>query len=158
MGGFNGESSRLFVQNYLMLSVVYRNDVEGLSAAHLTGFFVGWPKPPSSEELLKLLQGSHYRWIAEDIENGQVIGYVTALSDGVLFSYVSSLEVLPEYQGQGIGQELMRLILSDLGEVYATDLVCDANVQPFYEKCGMLRCAAMVVRRPHKIGQRAENS
>jgi ribosomal protein S18 acetylase RimI-like enzyme len=30
------------------------------------------------------------------------------LSDGVLFAFLSSLKVLPDYQRQGIGQELKR--------------------------------------------------
>ena len=32
---------------------------------------------------------------------GRVVGFVTAISDGVLSAYIPLLEVLPEYQGAG---------------------------------------------------------
>ena len=41
--------------------------------------------------------------IAIDENTNQVVGFVTAISDGVLSAYIPFLEVLPEYKSIGIG-------------------------------------------------------
>jgi len=126
--------------------IVYTDALDGITADRLTGFFVGWPNPPQPEIHLKLLQNSAHRLLAVEDKSGQVVGYVTALSDGVLFAFISSVEVLPAYQRHGIGGELVHRMLSRLNGIYAVDLVCDPDVQPFYAKCGMRPASAMICR------------
>ncbi len=75
-----------------------------------------------------------------------MVGYITALSDGVLFAYISSLEVLPPWQGHGIGSELVRRLLARLQDLYAIDLLCDADVQPFYARLGLRPAGGMLIR------------
>ncbi len=132
----------------MKLEIEYTSDLSDVTALSLQGFFVGWPFPPTPENLLLLLRGSTHRVLAVNVaDERRCVGYITGLSDGVLFGYISSLEVLPEFQGHGIGKELVCRMLSELADVYAVDLVCDADVQPFYEKCGLSRYSAMVIRR-----------
>jgi GNAT superfamily N-acetyltransferase len=126
----------------------YTDSLAGIEAGHLDGFFVGWPHPPSPETHLRLLAGSDLVVLALDAETGQVIGYVTALTDGVLSSFIPLLEVLPLYQGRGIGQALMTRILNRLGHLPNVDLLCDPDVVPFYERFGMKPVGGMVLRRP----------
>lgn len=76
-----------------------------------------------------------------------MVGYATGLSDGVLFAYLSSLEVLPPYQGQGLGRELVLRLLAEMPEVYAVDLICDPELQSFYERCGFTPYSGAVIRR-----------
>ena len=57
------------------------------------------------------------------------------------------LEVLPAYQGRGIGSELVRRMLARLDDLYMVDLVCDPELQPFYARLGLRPAAAMVLRR-----------
>ena len=66
-----------------------------------------------------------------------MVGFVTAISDGVLSAYVPLLEVLPDYQGRGIGSELICRMLARLNDLYMVDLVCDAELVPFYERLGL---------------------
>jgi ribosomal protein S18 acetylase RimI-like enzyme len=80
------------------------------------------------------------------LESGRVIGFVTSLTDGVLSGFISLLEVLPPYQGQGIGQALMSRMLDRLGHLPNVDLLCDPNVAPFYEQFGMKPVVGMVLR------------
>ena len=56
------------------------------------------------------------------------------------------MEVLPAYQGQGIGRELMRRMLDKLRNLYAVDLICDPDMQPFYARFGMRPASAMMIR------------
>ncbi|HET7572581.1 MAG TPA: GNAT family N-acetyltransferase [Gaiellaceae bacterium] len=118
------------------MTIEYRDTVDGIDAAHLAGFFAGWPDPPSRERHLDLLRRSTHRVLA--LDRGQVVGFVTAVSDGVLSAYVPLLEVLPGYQRRGIGTELMRRVLAKLEGLYMVDLSCDAELEPFYRRLGML--------------------
>lgn len=126
--------------------ITYRNTTAGVSPAQLVGFFDGWPNPPSPETHLRLLEGSSHRILAVDDQTGQVVGFITAISDGVLSAYIPLLEVLPTYKGRGIGQELTRRMLTELSEFYMVDLLCDEELQPFYAKMGMYPATGMLVR------------
>src|SRR5215217_6691944 len=99
----------------------YVDSLAGIEPGHLGGFFVVWTHPPSPETHLRLLSGSDYVVLAVDQESRQVVGYVTALTDGVLSSFIPLLEVLPAYQGRGIGTALMTRILERLGHLPNVD-------------------------------------
>jgi GNAT superfamily N-acetyltransferase len=129
----------------------YSADLSGLQASQLAGFFVGWPASPSPSEHLAILQGSHAVWLA--LEGGRCVGFVNALSDGLYYAHVPLLEVLPAYQGRGIGRELMRRMLMTLEGLYAVDLLCDADLAPFYEQLGFRTCVGMARRDYSKQGE-----
>ncbi len=119
----------------------------------LAGFFVGWPNPPSLETHLRLLQGSTHIVLAVEDSKDRVVGFITAISDGVLSAYIPLLEVLPEYQGHGIGSELSERLLADLAHLYMVDVVCDREMVPFYARFGMKSGAAMMLRNyEHQCG------
>jgi len=124
----------------------YAEDLNGITADKLQGFFVGWPNPPSPETHLTLLGHSDEIVLAIDDESGRVVGFITAHTDRILTAYIPLLEVLPPYQGQGIGSELVRRMLAKLNHLYAIDLMCDLEVQPFYERLGMRPAAGMMIR------------
>lgn len=127
--------------------IVYADNVEGIGADALRGgFFVGWPNPPSAETHLRLLEGSDHLVLALDDATRAVVGFVTAISDGVTCAYIPHLEVLPAYQRRGIGTELMRRMLARLANLYMIDLLCDEEVQPFYARVGMRPATGMMVR------------
>ena len=125
--------------------ISYHTDLQRVTPDGLEGFFVGWPNPPSPDTHLRILQGSSHVVLAW--EENRLVGFVTAISDGVLSAYVPLLEVLPTYQGRGVGWELMRRVLEELNGLYMVDLLCDEALQPFYEKLGMVRSQGMMVRR-----------
>ena len=128
------------------MSITYQIDLQGITADRLKGFFVGWPNPPTPATHLRILQGSDCIELAVDASTSQVVGFVNAISDGVLVAYVPLLEVLPAYQGQGIGATLVERLLARLEHLYAVDLLCDADVQPFYARLGMRPATGMMVR------------
>ena len=126
--------------------IIYTDSLDGITAESLNGFFVGWPRPPQPNIHLRILQGSTRVVLAVDDQTGQVVGFITALSDGVSAAYIPHLEVLPDYQRYGIGSELVNLMLQTLQNLYMVDLICDAHVQPFYERFGMSPYTAMIIR------------
>jgi ribosomal protein S18 acetylase RimI-like enzyme len=116
------------------VTIEYAESLEAVEPAHLQGFFVGWPSPPSPERHLELLRGSAAVVLARDGE--KVVGFVNAISDGVLSAYIPLLEVLPAYQGRGIGSELVKRLVARLADLYMVDLCCDAGLEPFYLRLG----------------------
>jgi predicted N-acetyltransferase YhbS len=70
------------------------------------------------------------------------------ISDGVLTAFIPWLEVLPDYQGQGIGSELMRRILDGTERFYSVDLVCDAALVPYYARFGMSSASSALLHHP----------
>lgn len=129
------------------MSIQFVESVIGISSEQLQGgFFEGWPNPPNAEAHLRILQGSYAVVLAIDSVTNRVIGFVTAISDGVSSAYIPHLEVLPIYRGQGVGTKLVNRMLATVGNLYMVDLVCDPDVQPFYEKLGMHTYTAMIRR------------
>lgn len=125
--------------------VDYTDSLDHISVEALRdGFFVGWMNPPSAEIHLRLLKGSYKVWLA--VEDDLVVGFISAISDGVLAAFIPNLEVRPEYQGQGIGSELVRRMLDSLQHLYSIDLMCDDDIIPFYERLGLIKAGGMVIR------------
>ncbi len=130
--------------------IVYSDSVEGVREDQLQGFFVGWRKVPPSSVHLDVLRNSDHVVLAQDSETEKVIGFISALTDNVMTAYIDLLEVLPAYQSQGIGSELMRRMLEKLKDLYMIDLLCDADMQPFYERFGMQKTTGMMLRNMHE--------
>lgn len=149
--------------------LIYQEDLEGVAASDLQGFFEGWPQHPDENGLLRILRGSAAVVLALDEPPGDsgprssgprssapsssgprssrpVVGFVTAISDGELAAYIPLLEVLPAYRRRGIGRELLRRMAARLSGLYMVDLVCDPHLRRFYEPLGFQPAGAMVMR------------
>ncbi|MEK5068414.1 GNAT family N-acetyltransferase [Sporosarcina sp. FSL K6-1508] len=126
--------------------MIYKNSLDGISSDMLKGFFVDWPNPPNLQTHLLLLKKSSKSIIAMDDLTNQVVGFITAISDGVLSAYIPFLEVLPEYKNKGIGKELVNRMLKELADIYMIDLCCDDDLVPYYEVFGMTKANGMTLR------------
>jgi len=126
--------------------IEYLDEIELISETQLEGFFVGWKKPLSSRQHLELLKGSSHFIVA--IEVDKVVGFITALSDGVNSSFIPLLEVLPKYQRKGIGTELVKRMLIKLEGISNVDLMCDEEILTFYDRFSeMCRAKGMIIRK-----------
>lgn len=132
--------------------IEYSESVDGLTPAALEGgFFDGWPSAPSASRHLQLLRGSAHVVIA--LDGATVVGFANALSDGAFMAYIPLLEVLPAYRGRGIGSSLIERLLNRLHGHYHVGLLCDAPLQPFYERLGLLAVPGMArVDFPRQAG------
>ncbi len=86
-------------------------------------------------------------------DKSRVVGFVTAITDGVSCAYIPHLEVLPEWQGNGTGTELMRRMMAKLETIPAIDVICDEEVRGFYERLGFQAWRGMIIRKnPGRLG------
>ena len=71
-------------------------------------------------------------------EKDELIGYIDCVSNGVTDAYIQDLMVHPNYQGKGIGTELMNQMIAYLKEkhIYMISVVYEENLKLFYEKFG----------------------
>ncbi len=127
--------------------ISYQSNLNNINQDMLEGFFVGWKKPISKKNHFQILQNSQYKVLAIDNETQKVIGFINALSDKTHFAFIPMLEVLPEYQNQGIGTKLMEILLNELKPITNIDLTCDQPLQSFYKRFKMLESHGMVIRK-----------
>ncbi len=126
--------------------IEYTQQIDGLTEDMLDGFFVGWPNPPSKKAHMNILLSSYCVWIAVDKKNDKVVGFITAISDGIMCAYIPLLEVLPRYQGLGIGKGLVSRMIKTLSHLYMVDLLCDEDLVGFYKKLGMAGATGAFLR------------
>ncbi|SDN68513.1 Acetyltransferase (GNAT) domain-containing protein [Actinomyces ruminicola] len=129
-----------------MSELTYLTGRGSVAPDQIEGMFVGWPSPPSAAQLVAVMDGSYRRVWA--LDGDRVVGYISAISDGVLNAFIPWLEVHPDYQGRGIGAELVRRLLAQLDDMYAVDLCCDPEMLPYYERLGFARLAGAGLRNP----------
>ena len=78
--------------------VTYRHSAADIRPDQLQGFFEGWPNPPTPETHLRILEGSDAIVLAlTDTPAPHVIGFATAITDGILAATIALLEVLPDH-------------------------------------------------------------
>ncbi|MCA9880257.1 MAG: GNAT family N-acetyltransferase [Thermomicrobiales bacterium] len=127
--------------------IQYTGDLASLTPEQIQGFFVGWEHPFPPETHLRMLAESDLAQVAIDTETGRVVGFIAALTDNVQGAFITLLEVLPEYQGQGVGKALVTQMLDRLSHIQTIELMCDEHLVPFYAQFGMKRSGGMVLRR-----------
>ena len=110
----------------------------------LNHFFQDWKSPPSLEIKGGLLNGADL--IITVRENGKLIGFLTAISDGVMHAFITLVEVLKTHQGKGVGTHLMKIAVSHFKGYYDIVLITDPDKGTFYKKFGFNKIYGMHIR------------
>ena len=127
-------------------NIAYSTKKEDINDLETKGFFEGWGEKPSEEVLRASIKNADYAVLAIDTSQNKLVGYITALTDGVLSAYIPFLEVEKSYQKQKIGTTLVKKMLEQLNHLYMIDLVCDKELAGFYCEAGFESWHAMTVR------------
>ena len=71
-------------------------------------------------------------------EDDKLVGYIDSVSNGVTDAYIQDLMVHPDYQGKGLGTELMNQMITYLKEkrIYIISVVFEESLKPFYDRFG----------------------
>lgn len=111
---------------------------------------VEWSSAKKPDLLLKALRNSHTVVTAWDGE--RLVGLGNAISDGYLVVYYPHLVVRPEYQGKGIGTEIVKLMQRKYHGFHQQSLLADGKAVGFYKKCGFVEagsCQSLWIYKGH---------
>lgn len=110
---------------------------------------VNWESGKYPEKIREGLKNSSHVISAWD--GDRLVGMVRGLDDGATAAFLHYLLVDPAYQGQHIGEELMKRILSFYEDLlYVKIIPSDPKTIPFYERFGFREYdnySAMVIKR-----------
>ena len=97
-----------------------------------------YPKERFEERIEKLVANVSISLVARN-DKGTVVGVLFGLTDYSYWLYVTDLGVDREYEGQGIGSQLMKIAHERAGgeKDIAVYLIANEKAIPFYEKLGM---------------------
>ena len=97
-----------------------------------------YPKERFEERVKKLVNNVSISLIARN-ESNTIVGALFGLTDFAYWLYVTDLGVDRDYEGQGIGRQLMKTAHKIAGgeKDIAVYLIANENAIPFYEKLGM---------------------
>lgn len=96
-----------------------------------------WSAANRPEELYNALMNAHALITAWDAD--RLVGLGNAISDGHLVVYYPHLLVHPDYQGQGIGQMIVKKLQEKYAHFHMQMLVADGRAIDFYQKMGFKR-------------------
>lgn len=113
---------------YLQTKEFQTEDLEALFLS------VQWESGNYPEKLKQAL--SHYETVFSAWDGDRLIGLIASMDDGVMTAYVHYLLVHPDYQGQHIGQQLMRLLKEHYHD-FLKIVLCAVNEKvSFYQGLG----------------------
>jgi GNAT superfamily N-acetyltransferase len=101
---------------------------------------VRWSSADKPDALHSGLLASHSLVTAWD--EALLVGLGNAISDGHLVVYFPHLVVRPEYQGKGIGTELMGRMMKRYHGFHQQALLADGRAVGFYKKLGFSRAGS----------------
>jgi GNAT superfamily N-acetyltransferase len=101
---------------------------------------VQWSSADKPDALHAGLVASHSLVTAWDEK--LLVGLGNAISDGHLVVYFPHLIVRPEYQGKGIGTELMARMMKRYRGFHQQALLADGRAVDFYKRLGLSRAGS----------------
>ncbi len=111
---------------------------------------VGWERRTADRDrLAQLVRGS--LWVVSALDGEKLVGFARAVSDGATNAYVSTVAVLPDYQGRGIGREIIRRLIDEHDGIQFV-LHANDNAHPFYLHLDLgFEPINNMLRRPRKF-------
>ncbi|MEM6914724.1 MAG: GNAT family N-acetyltransferase [Pseudomonadota bacterium] len=102
----------------------------------------GWSSAEQPVKLMSALANSDHLVCAYDAT--RLVGLANAISDGSLVVYYPHLLVLPQYQGSGVGRQLMALQMEHYKDFHQHTLLAVAEAASFYERVGFKKADGIV--------------
>ena len=138
------------LERFAMIKITKETSVSLDDVLHLYQA-VGWTNYTNQPQMLaQALSHSLATYLARDGE--KIVGLVRLVGDGFSSVFVQDLIVLPSYQRQGIGSNLMKEALADYKDVYQVQLVTEETEKTlgFYRSLGFetlssFQCTGMIL-------------
>ena len=138
------------LERFAMIKITKETSVSIDDVLHLYQA-VGWTNYTNQPQMLEQsLAHSLAIYVARDGE--EIVGLVRLVGDGFSSVFVQDLIVLPSYQRQGIGSDLMKQALSDYKDTYQIQLATEESEKTlgFYRSLGFevlssFQCTGMIL-------------
>lgn len=124
------------LERFVMIKITKERSVSINDVLHLYQA-VGWTNYTNQPQMLEqAMSHSLATYLARDGE--EIVGLVRLVGDGFSSVFVQDLIVLPSYQRQGIGSNLMKEALADYKDAYQIQLVTERTEKTlgFYRSLG----------------------
>lgn len=106
----------------------------------------GWTKKVEDLEVFATsVRASQIALVAEI--DGQVVGFLRAITDGVFNGYISMVAVAPEHRGSGIGKALLAAAMGENTNITWVLRADREGVQDFYTSLGFEKSTVVMERR-----------
>lgn len=118
------------------MSITYTFKTDQLTKDNIQQLFlsVEWESASHPNDLYNAILNSHS--VATAWDNGRLIGLANAMSDGSMTVYFHYVLTDPDYQGQGVGKEIMKMMLEKYETMRTKVLVSYPKAVGFYESLG----------------------
>lgn len=117
------------------MAIIYK-DTHDFSSKQLEDLFlsVEWSSGHYPDKLVTAMQ--NFETVFSAWDGDKLVGMICAMDDGIMTAYVHYLLVNPEYQGQHIGRELVRMVKEKYSDYLRIVVVAYNSELTFYENCG----------------------
>lgn len=78
-------------------------------------FFRNSDFPPSDQAVEASIEGSDLVVTAR--EDGKLIGFLTVITDGGIYAWISTIKVLPPHRDRDVPKNLIDMAVSELGDI-----------------------------------------
>jgi len=118
------------------LNIKIKNKTQVLSSKQLENLFlsVEWSSGHYPDKLAIAMQ--NYETVYTAWDGDTLVGLISAMDDGIMTAYIHYLLVRPEYQGKGIGEQLIERTKEKYKDYLRIVLVAYDKECGFYEHCG----------------------
>jgi len=118
------------------MNITIKDKTQALTSKQLEDLFlsVEWSSGHYPDKLAIAMQNYETVFTAWDGE--RLVGLISAMDDGIMTAYIHYLLVRPEYQGKGIGKQLIERTKEKYKDYLRIVLVAYDKECGFYEHCG----------------------
>lgn len=127
------------------MTITYTNEADNLDWQALSDLYERAPLGNKTVARLKtVFAKSQYKSFA--LDGAKLVGAARAFSDTLDCAVVCDVAVLPEYQGKGVGRQVMQNLMDDMGSYERIMLFATIGKEAFYKQFGFgLMTTAMCI-------------